>query len=237
MNIVQSILFTALFYFSTYILLFLTLPVLLLPRKKFNFMPFYWCKLISWFSRITIGIKEEVIGLENLPKSPFLIVSKHQSAWETLAFNYLFPKSVFVLKKELLRIPFFGLYLIHAGMIPLDRKTARGLKNMLRVAKDRIKEGRNVVIFPEGTRTAPGSKNTYKKGVYLLYRTLNVPVVPIALNSGVFWPRNTVIKYPGTIKAEILKSIEPGLDEKTFMKKIETEIEEASNRLYMEAVS
>lgn len=231
MNIIKSILFTVAFYAATYILLFLTLPVLLLP-KKYNFMPYYWCKFITWLAKKTVGIKEEIIGSENLPKTPCLIVSKHQSAWETLAFNYIFPKCAFVLKKELLRIPFFGLYLIHAGMIPLDRKTSRGVKNMLKIAKQRIKEGRNVVIFPEGTRTKPGTKNTYKKGVYLLYRTLNVPVVPVALNSGVCWPRNTVVKYPGTIKAEILKPIEPGLDEKTFMAKIESEIETASNRLY-----
>tara|TARA_R110002050_G_scaffold247224_1_gene385028 strand:- start:2899 stop:3609 length:711 start_codon:yes stop_codon:yes gene_type:complete len=233
MNLFQSIIFTIIFYLSTYVLLFITLPVLLLP-KKYNFMPYYWCKLIIWFARHTVGIKEEISGLENLPKAPYLIVSKHQSTWETLAFNYIFPKSVFVLKKELLYIPFFGWYLIHAGMIPLDRKKASGLRNMLKIARQRIKEGRNVVIFPEGTRTKPGTKSEYKKGVYLLYRTLNVPVVPVALSSGVFWPRNTVTKYPGTIKAEILKPIAPGLDEKTFMAKIETEIEAASTRLYKE---
>lgn len=212
------------------------MPVLLLP-KKYNFMPYYWCKLITGLARITIGIKEEISGQENLPKGPYLIVSKHQSTWETLAFNYIFPKSVFVLKKELLYIPVFGWYLIHGGMIPLDRKKASGIKGMLKIARQRIKEGRNVVIFPEGTRTTPGTKNEYKKGVYLLYRTLNVPVIPVALNSGVFWPRNTLIKYPGTIKAEILKPIEPGLDDKTFMAKIETEIETASERLYKESIT
>jgi len=236
MIIIKSLIFTLAFYLATYVLLFLTLPVLLIP-KKYNFMPYYWCGLITWLARKMVGIKEEVIGAENLPKSPYLIVSKHQSAWETLAFNYIFPKCAFILKKELLRIPFFGLYLIHAGMIPLDRKNSSGLKRMLRIAKQRIKEGRSVVIFPEGTRTKPGTINSYKKGVYLLYRTLNVSVVPVALNSGVFWPRNTLLKHAGTIKVEILKPIEPGLDEKTFMEKIETEIETASNRLYKESTT
>ena len=235
MNMIRSIIFTIGLYFCTYVLLLITLPVLLLP-KKYNFMAYYWCHLITGMARYTIGIKEEISGKENLPQGPYLIVSKHQSAWETLAFNYIFPKCVFILKKELLYIPLFGWYLIHAGMIPLDRKKASGLKGMLKIARQRIKEGRSVVIFPEGTRTKPGTKNDYKKGVYLLYRTLNVPVIPVALNAGVCWPRNTVVKNPGTIKAEILKPIQPGLDEKTFMTQIETEIETASIRLYKESI-
>lgn len=186
-------------------------------------------------ARYTIGIKEDISGRENLPPHPYLIVSKHQSAWETLAYNYIFPKCVFVLKKELMYIPIFGWYLRHAGMIPLDRKTSKGVKDMLKIAKQRIQEGRNVVIFPEGTRTKPGTKNPYKRGVYLLYKTLKVPVVPIALNSGICWPRNTVIKHPGTIKAQILKPIPPGLNEQEFMKTIEAEIETASTALYKDA--
>jgi 1-acyl-sn-glycerol-3-phosphate acyltransferase len=137
-----------------------------------------------------------------------------------------------VLKRELLHIPMFGWYMRKVGMIAVDRsRGASALKQMVREAQATFAAGRSIAIFPEGTRTAPGEHKPYQPGVAALYTQLGVPVVPIALNSGLFWGRKAFLKKPGTITLQILPAIPPGLDRKTFMKRLESSIEDASKAL------
>lgn len=187
---------------------------------------------MSWLLKVIVGIDYRVDGKENIPKGPFIIASKHQSAWETAAFNHIFPKTSFILKKELMYFVPLNFYMHHTQMIPLDRRGGKqALKDMIARAKNVMAIGRSLVIFPEGTRTIVGEKVSYKRGIYTLYKHLNKPVVPVALNSGLCWKRRGFRKYPGTIVVNILPPIQPGLPEDIFMKTLETSIETASLKL------
>lgn len=178
-------------------------------------------------------------GLENLPKEKgYIVAAKHQSAWETFALVALFPDFVFPLKEELMRIPLFGLYLRASGMIPIARgKKGAVMRALLKDARSALEDGRTLIIFPEGTRTSPGAPTDYKPGTAFLYSQLGTyPVVPVALNSGLFWPPGQKPRHSGSIILEFLKPIEPGLHAREFSKKLETTIEAASDRLLSEAV-
>jgi 1-acyl-sn-glycerol-3-phosphate acyltransferase len=191
-----------------------------------------WIRILLWLLRVIVGLDHRVTGAQNRPPGPVLIASKHQSAWETLAFVVILGDPVFILKKELLAIPFFGWYARRAGMIGIDRKGgAKALKRMMADARAARDAGRPIVIFPEGTRTAPGAAPRYQTGIAALYQMLDVPVVPVALNSGLFWPRRAFIKRPGTIVLEYLPPIAPGLPREAFMRRLEDSIEGASNKL------
>lgn len=190
-----------------------------------------WARFCLWMLKWCVGTTYRVEGKENLPESPFIIASKHQSAWETMAFNHIFPKTSFVLKKELSYFFPLNLYMSHSQMIPLDRQGSNALKVMIQKAKNVLVQKRTVVIFPEGTRSAVGHKVPYKRGIYVFYKHLNCPVVPVALNSGVFWKRRGFLKYPGTIIVKILPAIQPGLDQQTFMDRLERDIEENSLKI------
>ncbi len=161
--------------------------------------------------RTIVGIKMDVRGTEKLPQGACLVASKHQSAWETFALIPIFRDPTLLMKRELFWIPFHGWFSHKFEMIPVDRdKGPTALRAMLREAKKRVADGREIIIFPEGTRKAPGAPPDYKTGIALLYDALNVPCVPVALNSGLFWPRRSVMRKPGTIVVEILDSIPPG---------------------------
>ena len=163
---------------------------------------------------------------------------KHQSAWDTMIFALLLRHPSFVMKKSLKRIPLFGWFLARSGMVAIDRSAgASALKGMLRDAREMIAKGRAVIIFPEGTRTAPGKSLPYHPGVFALYRDLGLPTVPIALNSGLYWRRDAFLKRPGKIVMEILPPIPPGLPRKAFMAQLEAGIEERSKALIQEAES
>src|SRR5262249_53318443 len=186
--------------------------------------------------RAIIGTTMEVQGREKLPHGACLVASKHQSAWETFALIPLFRDPALLMKRELFWIPFHGWFSYKFGMIPVDRdKGPAALRAMLREAKTRIAAGREIIIFPEGTRKAAGAPPDYKTGIVLLYEALNVPCVPVALNSGLFWPRRSVTRKPGTITVEILDPIPPGLPKKEFLSRLQAAIEGASNRLLAEA--
>lgn len=228
----QSLIFNIVFYTFTILGLTLLSPLLLLPRPFYYWIPRAWTLFVSFILRLIVGTSYKVIGRENIPKTPVIFAIKHQSAWETMAFNHILDHPVFFLKKDLLWIPFFGFYLQRVGMIALERGGTSALKTMIKKGRERVEEGRSLIIFPEGTRSAPGSHNEYKRGVFLLYKTLQVPIVPVALNSGVFWPRRTFLKYPGTIQVSFLKPIAPGLSQEEFMKKLESIIEKESLKLY-----
>jgi 1-acyl-sn-glycerol-3-phosphate acyltransferase len=168
-----------------------------------------WAKLMLWLLRVVCGIHHEVRGIENIPKEPCIVMCKHQSAWETLALQKIFPPQVWVLKRELLWIPFFGWALALTSPIAIKRSDGKGaMKQLLKQGKDRLARGFFVVIFPEGTRIPFGQRGKYKIGGSLLAASSGVPVVPVAHNAGRLWGRNAFSKHPGLIIMSIGKPIE-----------------------------
>jgi 1-acyl-sn-glycerol-3-phosphate acyltransferase len=187
-----------------------------------------WTKIMIFLARIICGIDYRVLGRENIPNEPCVVLSKHQSAWETLAFQSILPPQVWVLKKELLYIPFFGWGLALMSPIAIDRKSAgKALKQVLDQGQERLRSGFCVVIFPEGTRMKPGIKGKYRAGGAQLAIHTETPILPIAHNAGELWPRNAFLKYPGTITVSIGKPIRPSsnLDAGQLMQKVESWIE------------
>ena len=179
------------------------------------------------------GIRYQILGAENIPKTPSIVLSKHQSAWETLAFQKIFPPQVWVLKKELLLIPFFGWGLAMTSPIAIDRKSGKkALEQIVEQGRERLKQGFWIVIFPEGTRIPPGKRGKYRIGGAWLATHTNVPVVPVAHNAGEFWGRNSFIKMPGTITVSIGKPIDPtGMEAGELNEKVEAWIENEMLRI------
>jgi 1-acyl-sn-glycerol-3-phosphate acyltransferase len=195
-----------------------------------------WSRSCLFGLRIICGTRYELRGAERLPKGPALVACKHQAMWETLLLTTLFKDPAFVLKQELLSLPIFGWYARKADMIAVAREEgAAALKSMLRAARAKIAQGRPLIIFPEGTRQEPGAPPDYKPGIAALYRALDVPCVPIALNSGLYWQGKGILRRPGTILVEVLEAIPPGLSREAFMAELQERIETASARLLDEA--
>ncbi len=238
MLLVRSLAFNLAFYLWTIGLTLVTLPFyFFLPRQRAMGVVRLWARGMLWLLRTIAGTAFEVRGLDNVPAGGVLIASKHQSAWETLSLLPILADPTYVMKAELRSIPVFGQYTVKAGMIHVDRggKTA-ALRALAERARQEIAKGRQIVMFPEGTRRPPGAPPAYQTGIALLYKTLGAPVVPVALNSGLFWPRRKLVRHPGTIVVEFLPPIPPGLDSKTFLARLESAIEPAANRLLAEAV-
>jgi 1-acyl-sn-glycerol-3-phosphate acyltransferase len=234
----RSLLFNVLFYVTTTLFVVLGSPLLLAPRRWAMAALALHARFELWLLRLIVGTKLEVRGLDKLPDDPCLVASKHQSAWETFALIPLFRDPALLMKRELFWIPFHGWFSRKFEMIQVDRdRGPTALRRMLREAKKRIAAGREIIIFPEGTRRPPGAPPDYKTGVVLLYAALGVPCVPVALNSGLFWPRRSLIRRPGTIVVEFLDPIPPGLGKAEFLHRLEATIEGASNRLLAEAES
>ena len=167
-----------------------------------------WARFMLWWLRVTCGIRHRVIGTENIPETPHVILAKHQSAWETLAFQKIFPPQVWVMKRELLWIPFFGWGLAMTSPVAINRSAGReALRQLVEQGKDRLKKGFWVVIFPEGTRTAPGQKGKYHIGGAWLATHTATSVIPVAHNAGEYWGKNSFLKKPGTITVSIGKPI------------------------------
>lgn len=163
-----------------------------------------WSRAMVWLARVFLGIRYRVVGAENLPKVPSVILAKHQSAWETLAFQVIFPPQVLVTKRELLWIPFFGWGLALMSPIAIDRsRGARALKRMAELGRQRLAQGFWITIFPEGTRVKPGERRKYQLGGAWLAVHCGVPVVPVAHNAGMFWSRKAFLKRPGIVTVEI----------------------------------
>lgn len=192
-----------------------------------------WAHLMLFLLRVICGIHYRVIGAEHIPKTPSIVLSKHQSAWETLAFQQIFPPQVWVLKKELLRVPFFGWGLAMTNPIAIDRSSGKtALKQIVEQGKDRLKQGFWIVIFPEGTRIAPGKKGKYRIGGAWLAAHTSVSVIPVAHNAGEFWGKNAFLKLPGTITVSIGSSIDPtGMESDELNTRVETWIEEEMVRI------
>jgi 1-acyl-sn-glycerol-3-phosphate acyltransferase len=214
----------------------LFLPTLLMRPVTVRVCGAWWSGTIVWLAKAICGIDWTVRGLANVPRGPVIFASKHQSAWDTLFFPAFFDQPSAVAKAELRAVPFYGWYSNRAGAIWVDRKAGgAAIRAMIRGARRTIGEGRPIFIFPQGTRTRPGETRPYQPGVAALYAGAGVPVVPVALNSGLFWGRRSFVKNPGTIVVECLPPIPPGLDRKTFMASLEDAIETATARLESEA--
>jgi len=236
MTALRSTLFAIIFYGWSALLSPIYVPMMLLPRRGFWFMAWFWVRSCLFLVDHVLGVRYEVRGRENLPPGPFIIASKHQSAWDTLIYNKLFPDCAYVLKRELFWFPFFGWFLWKVGMVGIDRSGgAKTLKLLVRGVRDCLAEGRSIIIFPQGTRTPPGAERKYLPGVSAIYAQTKVSVVPVALNSGMFWPRRRFLKRPGTIVVEILPPIPPGLDRRAFERTLRERIEPATLRLEAEA--
>jgi 1-acyl-sn-glycerol-3-phosphate acyltransferase len=228
----RSLCFNAGWYAGSVVLALVGSPILLMPRRAVLAWATFWIDFIEWWLRLTCGLTHRVIGMENLPKGPVIIACKHQSSWETLAFTKVFPGAAIVLKRELLFIPIVGWAMARAGNIAVARGDgAQALRSLVRQAKATIAEGRSILIFPEGTRVAVGNAKPYQVGTAALYRQLGVPVVPVALNSGLFWGRRKWVKRPGLITVEVLPPIAPGLRREEFMTTLRDRIEGATARL------
>ena len=232
----RSILFSILFYVTTALLVVLGSPLLFMPRRWAMAALKLHARVALWLLKHTVGLNFELRGGDKLPDGPCLVASKHQSAWETFALIPVFRDPALLMKRELFWIPFHGWFSTKFKMIPVDRdKGPAALRRMLAAAKDRIAAGREIVIFPEGTRRQPGAPPAYKTGIALLYNALDVPCVPVALNSGAFWSRRSWYRAPGTVVVEILDPIPPGLPRAEFLVRLQEAIETASNCLATEA--
>ena len=201
--------------------LWLALP---LPRRVLQVWMRVWGNQMLWYCRVVLGLGLRVHGLENLPKGGAVLASNHQSAWDTFVFYTLVDDAQYVLKKELMSIPFWGWYARKAEAISVDRSGGgAALKQMVRSCVDRVRKGRQVIIFPEGTRVLPGQRIAYFPGVYAIYRALpdGVPLVPVALDSGRFWSRRSFLKHAGTINLRFLEAIPPGLKRDEFLDRLE----------------
>jgi 1-acyl-sn-glycerol-3-phosphate acyltransferase len=233
----RSILFNALFYVNLIAHLIVALPTFALPYPCLRVFIRSYAMTSLWLLRVVCGTKVEWRGAEKIPKGACIVACKHQSLWETFSLYAVLHDPVYVLKRELMWIPLFGWYMWKAGQIPIDRTAGiAALSRMTGRARQALAAGdRQIVVFPEGTRRAPGAAPDYKPGIVYLYGKANVPCVPIALNSGLYWPRRSLLRLPGTIIAEILDPIAPGLDNNSFFTRLQSGIEAASNRLLQDA--
>jgi 1-acyl-sn-glycerol-3-phosphate acyltransferase len=232
----RSLAFNVGWYVGSTILAIVGSPNLLMPRRYVVAWSLFWIDFCLGWLRLTCRLTHRISGLENLPAGPVIFACKHQSSWETLAFSKLFPNSAIVLKRELLFIPIVGWAMARVGNIAVERGDgAAALRGLVRQAKAAIADGRSILIFPEGTRVAIGAERPYQVGTAALYRQLGVPVVPVALNSGLFWGRRQFIKWPGVIDVEVLPPIPPGLGREAFMMTLRERIEGATRRLVEKA--
>ena len=228
----RSLVFVGLFYlWSTFIALSL-LPFLLAPPRWTVRGLRVWGQGIIWLLGVTCGVRVELRGRQHVPTGPALVAPKHQCMFDVFAQFAWVPYACFVLKMELTGIPLFGWYAAKARMIVVDREGhSSAIRKLVRDARDRMRDERQLIIFPEGTRGEPGVAGEYKPGIAALYRDLDLPVHPVATNSGVHWPAHGFLRRPGTIVFEYLDPIPPGLKRAEFMTLLEERIEKASTAL------
>ncbi len=235
----RSQVFYLVYYLHTALLAILVGTIAVIMRRPFGFglvLAKYWARANMFLLRWITGIRSEVTGLENLPEGGCIIASKHQSDWDVFALLPLSGRPAFIAKKQLMDIPFFGLAAQTLETIPIDRALGRrAIPKMIEAARGAIERGCRIIIFPEGTRRPPLSDPAYKIGVARLYEALNVPVVPVALNSGLFWGRRTMILWPGKARARFLPAIPPGLPVAEMQKRLVADLEAETDRLVLEA--
>ena len=233
----RSILFNALFYLNLLVHMIVALPALVLPYPAVRVFIRSYARSSLWLLRVICGTQVSWRGTENIPRGSCIVACKHQSAWETFALYAVLADPIYILKRELMWIPLFGWYTWKAGLIPVDRSAGLAALSRMTARAQRTIAGpraRQLVIFPEGTRRSPGAEPSYKPGIAHLYARTGLPCVPAALNSGLFWPRRSLLRRPGTIVVEFLPPIAPGFDRPGFLAHLQDTIEEASARLLLE---
>jgi 1-acyl-sn-glycerol-3-phosphate acyltransferase len=234
--LIRSLLFNILFYVNLIIHLLVALPTFILPYPILRIFIRSYAMTSLWLLRVVCGTKVEWRGAEKIPNGACIVACKHQSAWETFALYAVLHDPVYVLKRELMWIPLFGWYMWKAGLIPIDRSAGMAsLSRMTARAQQALAAGRQLVIFPEGTRRPPGAEPSYKTGAAYLYSKAGVSCLPFALNSGLYWPRRSLLRLPGTVVVQVLDPIAPGLNRKTFAARLEDTIEKATASLIAEA--
>jgi len=234
--IARSLLFNLLFYLNVIVHMIVALPTFALPYRFLRPFIRSYSRTSLWLLRVVCGTKVEWRGVEKIPRGACVVACKHQSLWETFSLYAVLADPAYVLKRELMWIPLFGWYMGRAGLIPIDRSAGvAALSRMTARARAALGRGRQVVIFPEGTRRTPGAPPTYKPGVAHLYSKAGVACVPLALNAGLFWPRRSLLRFPGTILVEALDPIAPGLESRAFLARLQSVLEEATARLVHES--
>jgi 1-acyl-sn-glycerol-3-phosphate acyltransferase len=235
----RSILFNTVFYANLILRMIVLSPVyFLMPRKRAYAIPKNWARSNHWLMRTIVGTTFEIEGMENLPGDSYILAPKHQSFWDTYALLPWLKDPVYILKRELMWIPLFGWYARKQRMIPVDRG-ARGkvMVEVMKRTREELATGRQLIIYPEGTRRPPGAEPLYKYGIARMYRDLKIPVVPIAMHPGLFWPRRSFRRYPGHFKVRILPPIMPGMDPDAFFAHLIEVTERASDELLVDTVA
>ncbi len=236
MSLARAVAFNIAFVAWTLALGTIGLPLLLAPRAAAMAFGRFWARGVLFLLRRVVGLDHRIGGLERVPAGGCIIAMKHQSAWDALIVPIALGDPAVVVKRELLMLPIYGWYAARAGSIGIDRKGgARALRRIVAAARTVVAEGRPVVIFPQGTRVAPGNSAPYQPGVAALYQALGLPLVPAALNSGLFWGRRAFVKRPGRILLEFLEPIPPGWPRRRLMAEIEERIETATTALEHQA--
>ncbi len=231
----RSLLFNLLFYVNIIVRMIVALPTIVLPRSFMLGVLRRYARSSLWLLRVVCGVTVEWRGREKIPAGACIVACKHQSFWETFALFEVLRDPTYVLKRELMWLPLFGWLAQKSRMIPIDRNArVAALGRMAAAARRELADSRQLVIFPEGTRRAPGAEPRYMPGVAYLYSEIGLPCVPIALNSGLYWPRRSLLRLPGTVLVEILDPIPPGLDKRAFLARLRSVVEEATARLVAE---
>lgn len=232
----RSLAFNALFYANLIVHMIVALPTLALPRPVQRAFIRSYARSSLWLLRVVCGTTVQWRGVDKIPDGACIVACKHQSLWETFSLYAIFDDPAYILKRELMWIPLFGWHMRKAGLIPIDRGAGvSALSRMTVRAKKELDRSRQVIIFPEGTRRPAGAEPSYKGGVAHLYDRAGVICVPLALNSGLFWPRRSLLRFPGTVLVEVLEPIAPGLDTRTFLARLQNVLEEATTRLIRES--
>jgi 1-acyl-sn-glycerol-3-phosphate acyltransferase len=238
MTVIRSLTFNVAFYANLIVQMIVWTPFYFLaPRHLAWFVPKFWSRSSLWLYNVIAGTRSEITGVENLPEGSFILAPKHQSFWDTIAFFPYLRDPLYILKRELTWIPFFGWYVLKMRMIPVNRGSrSKALRSVVRLTKAELaRNPRQLIIYPEGTRRAPGDEPAYKWGIVELYTELGLPVVPVAHVAGLYWPRRKFLRYPGTIKARFLEPIPAGLSKEEFMQRLVSTTEQAVDDLLVEA--
>jgi 1-acyl-sn-glycerol-3-phosphate acyltransferase len=234
----RSIVFNFLFYLNLVVLMVIGLPTMLGGRRAVFALARLWGSISIWLLDRICGLRLEYRGVENIPRGGILIAAKHQSFLETFALLKYAPDFAIILKRQLTFIPFFGLYLVVSQQIAIDRSRGRqALQRIVAATKPVLAAGRQVFIYPEGTRRPPGAPPKYKQGVAVLYAETGAPCLPVAVNTGLFWRRRTFLRRPGVAVIEYLPPIAPGLDRTAFAERLQDTIEAACASLNSEAIA
>lgn len=237
MILLRSLLFQLAFYINITVRMIVLSPIYFLAPRSYR-IPKAWAASSNWLMDKIVGATFEIEGVENLPKGPAIIAPKHQSAWDTFMLLPWMHDPVYILKRELFWLPLFGWYMKKQRLIPVNRAAkGRAMADVMKRTSAELSTGRQLIIYPEGTRRPPGAEPIYKHGIARLYRALQVPVVPIVMHPGLFWPKNAWLRHPGHFKVKVLPPIEPGLSQDAFLEKLIATMEKASDELLVETAA